>query len=294
MERDSQMTFRLALLAGVLLVPVGALAQEAAPPADIKALAQSCDAHKFETAIDVPSPDGGTHRSKVRICGQEGQSDADWVRTLKDTIAKVSANEKMPAAVRQQLMTAISGEIARVEESSTTLAGSDLLAIPAPIAKTPAAPVAAPPERGVYAPPEYSVYQPLAPPKPVETASLSAKPSKPVPRLSAPRLSFRCQDTNSMAGEGPCDALTRDTLLTVKAAEDVPGGTSLRFKRRSDDRGEVDLALKRGQSARMPLPEDVCRGVTWSRVTIEVVRRAPGVPAEGQVVDSKGPFELTC
>ena len=287
------MNLRLALLASALLLPVSALAQEAAP-ADVKALAQSCDAHKFETTIDVPNPEGGTHKSKVKICGQEGQTDSDWVRTLKDTIAKVTANEKMPDAVKVQLVTAINGEIARVDARLTTPGGSNLLAIPAPITNSPAPSLAAPPQRGVYAPPEYSVFQPLSPPKPVETASLSGKPSKPVPKLSAPRLTLRCQDTNSMAGEGPCNALTRDTLLTVKADEDVPGGTSLRFMRRSDERAEVDLALRRGQSTRLPLPSDVCRGVTGSRVTIEVVRHAPGVPAIGQVVDTKGPFELTC
>jgi hypothetical protein len=282
------------LLASALLMPVRAAAQESGAPEAIKQLAESCDAHKFETMIDVPGPDGGTRKSKVKICGQEGQTDADWVRTLKDTIAKVAGNEKMPAAVKNQIVTAINAEIGKVENALTTPAGSNLLAIPSPIGNAPRAAPPAPPQRGVYDTPEYSVFKPLPAPKPAETASIAGKGAPPVPKLSAPRLTFRCQDTTSIAGEGPCDALTRSTLLTVKADDDVPGGTSLRFMRRADERAEVDLKLRHGQSRRMPLPPEVCRGVSGSRVTIEVVRRAPGVPSTGQVVDTKGPFELTC
>ena len=53
------------------------------------------------------------------------------------------------------------------------------------------------------------------------------------------------------------------------------GGTSLRFLRRGDDRGEIELALlRRGQSRRFGLPPRLCAGVAGSRVEIQIVRAA--------------------
>ena len=292
------MIIRLALIAAAAaFVSASAVAQE--PPAAADDVAPICKAHGFETTVDVPTASGVPRKSKVRICGQPGQSNADWVRTLRDTIAKVNANKKMPSSVKSQIVTAIDSEIARLERPSATAPASTLIAIPSPIAQStnpsPAArsPLAA--QRGPYAEPEYTTFKPLPEAKPAETASATQSAVKPVPRLAAPRLTFRCLDPNAMGAEGPCNALNRDTLITVRAQDNVPGGTSLRFMRRSDDRGEVELAmLRKGQSMRMALPSDVCRGVAGSRVTIDVVRRAPNVPATGQVVDTLGPYELNC
>jgi hypothetical protein len=105
-------------------------------------------------------------------------------------------------------------------------------------------------------------------------------------------MTFRCLATDQLQAEGPCDLLGRNTLLTVRADEDLPAGTSLRFLRRGDDRGEIDLpALRSGQSRRFSLPAKLCAGVAGSRVQIEVVR-ATGKAS--QVVDSRGPYELRC
>ena len=95
-----------------------------------------------------------------------------------------------------------------------------------------------------------------------------------------------------MGAEGECDTLERGTVMTVKADEDLPKGTSLRFLRRGDNRAEVDLSpLRRGQSQRFALPAKVCQGVTGSRVEIQVIR---ATVKASQVVDTRGPFELTC
>ncbi len=59
--------------------------------------------------------DGQPQQSKVKLCGKEGQSDADWIGTLKDAVAKLGANKEMPAAVRDQIVTALKTEISRLE-----------------------------------------------------------------------------------------------------------------------------------------------------------------------------------
>jgi hypothetical protein len=105
-------------------------------------------------------------------------------------------------------------------------------------------------------------------------------------------MTFRCLAMNTLSADGPCDLLERETLLTVRADEDLPGGTSLRFLRRGDNRAEVELAqLKRGQTQRFALPARLCQGVAGSRIEIQVVRAGKGSP---QVVDTRGPFELRC
>src|SRR5437588_3911112 len=75
------------------------------PPQQMQKLLENCDAHKFETVIEVTAA-GQTKHSRVKLCGTEGQSDADWVRTLEDAVAKTSANLQMPPAVRDQIVTA--------------------------------------------------------------------------------------------------------------------------------------------------------------------------------------------
>ncbi|MEA3067540.1 MAG: hypothetical protein QOK41_947, partial [Sphingomonadales bacterium] len=75
-------------------------AKPAEPPAAVKTLVQNCDAHKFETTIQL-TVDGKSKQSKVRLCGTEGQSDADWIRTLKDAVKKPAASTTMPQAARE-------------------------------------------------------------------------------------------------------------------------------------------------------------------------------------------------
>src|SRR5689334_11650405 len=101
---------------------VAAPAKKAPPPASgpnaaVKQLLDNCEAHKFETTVDA-TIDGEPHRSKVKLCGKDGQSDADWIGTLKDAIAKLDANKDMDASVRTQIETAINAEIARLQSAA--------------------------------------------------------------------------------------------------------------------------------------------------------------------------------
>jgi hypothetical protein len=135
---------------------------------------------------------------------------------------------------------------------------------------------------------EYSALPPMPAPLPPAAAVVGAA-ALPLP---APRLTFRCLATDSLAGEVPCDQLQRGMIVTVRADEDLTGGTSLRFLRRGDKRAEVDLgALRHGQSKRFELPPPVCTGVGGSRVEIQIVRTAG---KGSQVVDTRGPFDLSC
>src|ERR1041385_4198683 len=83
-----------------------------APTAQMQKMLQDCDAHKFETVVNS-IVDGKPHQSKVKLCGTKGQNDAAWVNTLKDAVAKVKANDKMPAEIRDQIASALDAEIIR-------------------------------------------------------------------------------------------------------------------------------------------------------------------------------------
>src|SRR4051812_13866440 len=87
----------------LVTAPVAASGQQPdAPRADMQQLLESCDAHKFETTIHVTG-DGEPYDSQVKVCGKQGQSDAEWIGTLKDILNKTAANQEMPQAVKDQV-----------------------------------------------------------------------------------------------------------------------------------------------------------------------------------------------
>jgi len=202
-------------------------------------LAASCLDHKFETTVRQTGRDGNPKASKVKICGKPGQSDSDWLGTLQDALDKVTIDPKMAPGVKAQLVAALGAEIARLTpKPEPAPAPAPMLAAPALAAPAPA--LAARPESERA--PQYSTYAPLPAPKPATTAIAAATPGP--PPLPAPRLTLRCTATNAVGADGPCDLLEREMLLTVRADENIPAGTSLRFLRRGDDRAEVALDRK--------------------------------------------------
>src|SRR5215213_9762181 len=119
------------ILAAFGLVATSALGQEAIglesdvaaePPAELKTLVESCAAHKFETIVTTVTLEGRTRGSKVKICGREGQSDADWLVTLKDSIGKTETNEELAPPVRDQIVEALKAEVARLEQPAARTA----------------------------------------------------------------------------------------------------------------------------------------------------------------------------
>ena len=299
-------TGRIAATAAALALalPIGALAAPAkdpAPPAstsDSQAaqILRNCDAHKFETVVhDVV--DGHPQASNVKLCGKEGQSDADWIGTLKDAIAKLNANKDMPAPVRDQIVTALRTEILRIESAAplfpSPAGGTSAFST---LPQGPALPQPKPNESASLPPPrqlapvshsdDYAVLpqMPTAPPPPVQVLSGAAGVS--LPLLPKPRMTLSCYTPGQ--ADGPCTGFTRDTQVTVRAGEDLPAGTSLRFVRDGDPKADVDLAqLKKGRSVHFDMPVDVCRHAVGGKLELRIVR-------SGQEVGSEGPYNLNC
>lgn len=284
-----------ALVFGILAAPATAPPSDAPPP-QLKQLMDRCDAHKFETMVDT-TIDGHPHKSRVRLCGKEGQSDADWIGTLKDAIAKLRADKEMDVPVRDQIITAIETEIDRLDSNGSprgTLAQGPPATVPKldlPL-ETASGEASAPPLA-----PEYSSLPPLptAPPPPPSVLSpalagsaAGASASIRLPTGPPPKLSFACYSPGDVGGAGPCTEFDRETLLTIRARSDIAKGVVLRFLRNGEQRAEVDLAqLRRGKSLTIALPRGVCQGVSDGRLDLKVVE-------QGAEVGSDGPYALRC
>jgi hypothetical protein len=252
----------------------------AAPPAAAQSLLQNCDAHKFETIVETKI-DGIPRRSKLKLCGNEGQSDADWIKTLKDASDKAKANVQMQKGMRDQIVAAIEIEIARLNAAAgTTVSG----AMPAP--------------RQTIKPIASSDYAPLPPLPTAPTAPtkvLATGPDGNPVFLPQPKLSFSCFNPNDIVGDGPCTGFERETMLTVLAGENLPAGTSIRFVRDGDAKADVQLAqLQRGKSMRFSLPSDVCSHSGGGTLEIRIVRSTKETGPSGQVVGKDGPYNLRC
>ena len=278
-------------LALLLAAAAGAAPQASKPaePEAAKQLMESCDAHKFETVVKAVI-DGEPRQSKVRLCGKEGQSDADWIVTLKDAIDKLNANKEMAPEVRNQIVTAINKEIARLESGSSEQALSEP---PPPRAKpqttaTLADQYSSLPPLPTTPPPPPHVIAPVAMGHAAKMAGSVPAVATPIATEPAPKLTFACYAPGDLAGDAPCTGFQRETVLTVRAREDLRKGLELQFARNGEARATVDLAqLGRGKSMRIPLPADVCRGVGDGRLDLQIVDG-------GYVVASDGPYSLRC
>jgi len=249
-----------------------------AAPDPLKSLADSCPGHKFETVVNT----GPGRTSRVKICGEPGQTDAAWLVTLRDSIRKTEADVDMAAGVRTQIAAALKSEVAQLEARSAAAA-----ALPAPEFA-----VNLPNERiAAREPaPEYSKLPPLPAPKrsaPTRLANGTVLPaSAPPAPMVRPNLVVRCAIPHESFAA--CTRLERESQLLVSAAADLPPGTSLRFLRGGDERGELDVGpLKAGETMREKLPGRVCSGVLRGKVQVQVLNK-------GQVAETLGPWNLYC
>lgn len=289
-------------LAILLAAPVSAQDEPApkdAPSGKMENLLQNCDAHKFETTVET-TVDGKPHSSKLKMCGNEGQTDAQWIETLRDAVAKMESNSTMPESTRKQIVGAIKAEIARLEGGGSPTADSGSL----PAGRAPA-------NRANTLANDYSVLPPLPKSNPAPTRVLDVPTTTPTapgeatptilasnqapaplaapagPPPAKPKLSLTCISPDFPSG-GPCVTISRDTFLNVKAGEQIGPGVALRFLRQGVAKAEFPLgSMRKGQSVRLPLPQPVCAGVVSSEVEIAVVR-------DGRVVDRQGPSLLHC
>jgi hypothetical protein len=222
-------------------------------------LVTDCDARKFETTVEREE-NGEKQSSKVKLCGKHGQTDAEWIATLKDAASKIEANPKMPQNVKDQLSGALEAEIAKLESAA---------------AAPPAAVVAVEPPAPVPAP---------AP----APAAVATKAPTLAPMLKKPKLTIRCLAPGENGTGSSCSNLDRATRLSILTDADLSSGTSLKFLRRGDERARLALApMRQGETYRSKLPPELCAGVASTKVEIQVL-------GSGQVVDTLGPYSLRC
>lgn len=302
MRRGALFAVALMLVGPLAAAPVRKAPPKATPkpPAEAK-LIQSCEAHKFETVVDT-TVDGQPHKSKVKLCGVEGQSDADWLGTLRDAISKLEANKEMAPATRDQIVAAIKAEIARLsivaspvptkrevqQEGASSLA-RDYAALPplppAPETVQPAQPRALVPTGG---PPVSTV--PVPGPAAIPPAATVSVAPPPTPLVAMPRLKISCESPSDAAGSGPCVEFDRDTRITIRADGEMPQGTALQFVRNGQVKGEVSLGgLARGAALRSGLPTPVCAGFGAGRLELRITR-----PGTVEAAQSEGPYPLRC
>lgn len=245
----------------------------AEPPAELRALADSCAAHKFETMLIVA---GRERPINVKICGKQGQSDADWLVTLRDSVAKTEANDELEQPVRDEIVGALKTEIARLESMAAAAAATR--AEPSATIAVSREPVRVP-----EAAPQYSSVPALPAPKPRASGSPSNPSAAPPVR---PRLSIRCALPRETFAT--CATLERETQLMIRADENLAAGTTLRFLRGGDARAELDLGtLRKGAALREKLPGRVCSGVLRGKVQVQVL-------SNGRVAETLGPYPLYC
>jgi hypothetical protein len=251
---------------------VASLAQDqpaAAPDAAQKIAA--CEGQKFEFSAGDDRP------TKITLCSDKGAGTDALVKMFESAAARIQQLEKLPADRKASLVAQLKAKIIEVQAGNA-------VANPMPA-------IISRPEIGPQ--PEYGQLPPL--PLPVRTPVAAQPLPAPAIVLTKPRLRFECSTPGEISEGGPCVGFARDTLLTIRADESVPSGTSLRFLRRGDLRAELALAqMRKGQSRRFKLPPELCAGVTGSNIEIQVLRRGAGAASVGRVVDTRGPYQLRC
>jgi hypothetical protein len=264
---------------GALAGASGAQPKKPLRAAEAKSAVQNCSAHSFETTIQLTGPDGKPRSSKVRMCGTDGQSDADWIHTLQDAVKKTALSPQMPGAAKEQIIAAVNAEIDRLSMPALALpGGTDLARLSKPQPKRSEVPLSR--DFGALPPlPTTSV----APPNVLGPRGIGGP---------APRLTLRCALAGDEDRPSACDTIDKDTILVVRADEAFPRGVAMRFVRSGDSRGEIDLpALRVGQTANMRIPPNVCRGVVRSRVEIQAL--GANSPA-GTMGGTIGEYDLRC
>lgn len=270
------------IAAGIAVLAAGASAQptKSAAPVQSSTPRQNCNARSFETTFQVLGPDGKPRSSKVRMCGTEGQSDADWIRTLEDAVKKTALSAQMPTSAKEQIIAAVNAEIQRLRRPSLVLPeGTDIAKLSKPQPRVSDAPLS----RDFGALPPLPAPSAVAPPNVLGPGGIGGP---------APRLTLRCALTGDEDRPNACDTIDKDTILVVRADEAFPRGVAMRFVRSGDARGEVDLpALRVGQTANLRIPPNVCRGVVRSRVEIQALgANSPSGTAGGTI----GEYDLRC
>ena len=262
------------------------------PKAKAEAIIAQCGARKFETDV-ISDNQGKVRKAKILLCAKPGESDDQWIATLEKAGSQIAASPALSAdakaKVAGEIQTAI--DVVRGKPSAGAQAGVTN-GLPANQAFTLPGPPS--PEVDPLSRPEpiVATVRPLPPPPPPPGISVMRAPiSK--PPVSKPPITISCSEGGDVAGPGECIELTSNTLLVVRADNDLNSRVSLRFIRDGDPRGGLALGMmRRGQVVRSRLPAQLCAGVVRGRVKVDTV--VFDGTAAGQVADTQGPYLLRC
>lgn len=238
---------------------------------------ERCQGHKFESLVEI---DPATKRStRVKLCADPGASNADWVKTLEAAVAQIEQRD-MPAAAKDKLIGELRAEIGKypaATQQADMASGISLSSAEA------GSPLTEPTERF-----ETSTLPSLAPPKKMTAAGgggVAAASPRPM------RVTLKCLERGQSGAGATCDFFESSTILVVRAVEGLEEGGVLRFRRKGDQRGEVALApMPAGRSTRVKLPSELCRGISSSKIEIELF----GPKSAGAAAVRFGPYGLRC
>jgi hypothetical protein len=272
------------LLAGALV----AAAQAAPPPPpqgtitkeQAEARLATCGSRKFESVAEFPV-DGKMKRSRLELCAADSESAEQWIGKLEKAEASIKVQTGIPESARFKLLSDLRAEIDRLK------GGPSILAVQGDISAlaTPKAAVSVPKSDFAIA---------ALPPMPTARKGPSTKfdPAKAVtPLTKKPQLAIAC--TSSSGATARCTRMGKDAALEIVAEEDLESVVTLQFRRADANReAEVRLAqLKRGDSVRLNVPAEICKGVVLAEFDVQVT--GPG--SDGvRYSDLVGPFEKRC
>lgn len=238
-----------------------------------------CSAHRFEATVHLTGPDGKPQDKTVRMCGTKGETDAEWIVTLKDAVKKTSASQ-MPQAAKEQIVAAVNAEIDRLTTPGLALPkGEDISRLPSAARAAPEVPLSR----------DYNALPPLP------TASTVPPPHVLGPDggvAPAAHLTLRCAVAGDEDRPEQCDTIDKDTVILLRADEAYPKGLAVRFVRHGESRAEVDLPpMSAGSTSKIRVPAAVCKGAV--RSTVEIQALGAGAPA-GTLAGSVGEYDLRC
>lgn len=272
----------------IMLAAVQAASTPPATPAPKRA-APDCNAHKFDTVVSAEVA-GETKTKRLKLCGEVGQSDGDWLKTLEDSIAKLEASESIARPLREAMVNSLKVEIVRLR-TGTAPAPAKNGAPAASAGEFTLKPRAAAPKPGSGLA-DYHGLPPL--PDPVVVKAREAAAFVPPPPITRPALDFRCFVSGAIA-EAPCDELDRHGFVVVRARQGVGPGVALHFVLNGEDRSEIELSgMKKGQRRNLALPGDVCRGTAGGKLELRVMVKPAGGKHPAQRAETIGPAILRC
>lgn len=71
-----------------------------------------CSGRKFESAAETGTAKDKNVRKMV-LCSKEGTSDAEWSKTLKDALARLQADDRLPSEGKAKIVADLNAEIAK-------------------------------------------------------------------------------------------------------------------------------------------------------------------------------------